>query len=269
MLQKLKIYFRQQARKVSMSGSFSKQDQVLFAKRLSFLMRAGVPILESLQLIQKQMKSKGSRAVFEQVVADVSGGHFLSTALAKHRKLFGDFAINIIRVGETGGSLPENLNYLAEDLKKKQELRKKVMSAMFYPIFIVVATLGIVALLTVVVFPKVLPIFSSLNVPLPVTTKILIQVSHLCLTYGWFILLGLIALVVGFTFALKNRKFKKLINRLVMAIPLAGSISQNYYLANFCRTMGLLLKSESRLGDALIISAKTTENLLYRQEFVA
>ena len=268
MLQKLKIYFRQQARKVSMSGSFSKQDQVLFAKRLSFLMRAGVPILESLQLIQKQMKSKGSRAVFEQVVADVSGGHFLSTALAKHRKLFGDFAINIIRVGETGGSLPENLNYLAEDLKKKQELRKKVMSAMFYPIFIVVATLGIVALLTVVVFPKVLPIFSSLNVPLPVTTKILIQVSHLCLTYGWFILLGLIALVVGFTFALKNRKFKKLINRLVMAIPLAGSISQNYYLANFCRTMGLLLKSESRLGDALIISAKTTENLLYRQEFL-
>lgn len=268
MIEKIQIYFKQQISKVNISGSFSKQDQVLFAKRLSFLMRAGVPILESLKLIHKQMKSKGSRVIFDSVVADVSGGHFLSTALAKHKKLFGEFAINIIRVGETGGSLPENLNYLAEELKKKQELRKKVMSAMFYPIFIVVATLGIVALLTVVVFPKVLPIFTSLNVPLPMSTKILILVSHLCLTYGWFILLGLILLVVGYAFAMSNQKFKKVMNSLMLKIPLAGNISENYYLANFCRTMGLLLKSDSRLAEALVIASKTTENLVYRQEFL-
>ena len=259
MIEKIRIYFKRQLGKVNISGSFSKQDQVLFAKRLSFLMRAGVPILDSLQLIQKQMKSKGSRTVFDSVVADVSGGHFLSTALAKHKKLF---------VGETGGSLPENLNYLAEELKKKQELRKKVLSAMFYPIFIVVATLGIVALLTVVVFPKVLPIFTSLNVPLPLSTKILIQVSHLCLAYGWFILLGLILLAAGYVFAMGNNKFKKVMDRLILKIPLAGNISENYYLANFCRTMGLLLKSDSRLAEALVIASKTTENLVYRQEFL-
>lgn len=266
-LQRAQIYLKQQAARAQISGSFSKQDQVLFAKRLSFLMRAGVPILDGLKLIQTQTRGKAGRAVFGQVTNDVSGGQFLSTALAKHRKLFGEFAINIIRVGETVGKLPENLNYLAEELKKKQALRKLVLSALFYPVFIVAATLGIVVLLTTIVFPKVLPIFASLNVPLPVSTKILIVASHIFLSYGWFILLVFVLLAIGFARAFKNRQFKKAIDRLALGFPLAGSLFQNYYLANFCRTMGLLLKAESRLNECLNIAARTSENLVYRQEF--
>lgn len=268
MFEQLTIYFKAQATRAGQVGSFSKQEQILFAKRLAFLMRAGVPILESLKLIQQQIRTKAGKLMFEQVVKDVSAGHFLSTALAKHSKLFNEFAINIIRVGETGGMLSDNLNYLAEELKKKQALKKKVMSALFYPIFIVVATLGIVILLTVVVFPKVLPIFSSINIPLPLSTRILIQVSHLFLAHGWLMLFGIIAIMVGFIFALQNIQFKKIIDGLTLRLPIAGSISQSYYMANFCRTMGLLLKTDSRLSEAIKIAARTTENLVYRDQIL-
>ena len=249
------------------SGRMSKQEQVLFAKRLAFLMRAGVPILDSLELLKNQMRNKASIAIFEQVIADVANGHFLSTALEKFKGVFGDFAVNIIRVGEHGGILSDNLHYLAEELKKQQALRKKVMSALFYPIFIVVATLGMVGLLTIVVFPKVLPIFSSINVPLPLSTKILIVASRFLIHFGWLVLLILFFGSIGFSFAVKNEKFRKFIEQILLKLPLVGSISQNYFMANFCRTMGLLLKGETKLDDAIRTTAKTTENLVYRQQF--
>src|ERR1017187_6513864 len=98
-------------------SKFSNKEQILFAKRLGFLMKAGVPILESLQLLKSQMKSKASRLIFSSVIADVSNGQYLSAALAKFKNTFGDFAVNIIRVGEQSGILSDNLNYLAEELK--------------------------------------------------------------------------------------------------------------------------------------------------------
>jgi type IV pilus assembly protein PilC len=248
-------------------SKFSNKEQILFAKRLGFLMKAGVPILESLQLLKSQMNSKAGRLIFSSVIADVSNGQYLSAALAKFKNTFGDFAVNIIRVGEQSGILSDNLNYLAEELKKKQQMRRKITGAMFYPVFIVCATLLLTAGLTIFVFPKVLPIFTSVNLNLPISTKILIFVSHFLINYGFYLLLFLIAVAVAFTFAMRTPKFKMVIERIILKIPLAGSISQNYYLSNFCRTLGLLLKGDSRLDVAINITATTTENLVYRQEF--
>ncbi len=247
-------------------GSISRSEQVQFAKRLAFLMRAGVPILESLQILAGQSKTKGGKKMLENLVSEVSNGHFLSTAMAKFSSVFGDFAVNIVKVGEQAGILPENLNYLAEELKKKQALRKKVMGALFYPIFIVVATLLLVGLLTVVVFPKVLPIFTSINVPLPVSTKILMSVSRFLIAYGFWVLILILIFPFALLFLSRLPKVKAWLDKVLLKIPLAGSIAQNYYLANFCRTMGLLLKGESRLDEALQTSARTTQNMVYRKQ---
>src|SRR5205085_1001314 len=102
----------------------SVKDQTLFAKRLSFLVRAGVPILESLTLLRKQTKSKAKGRVYERIISDVSNGKFLYASLGRFSNIFGDFAVNIIRVGEMSGILSQNLNYLAEELRKKQALRR-------------------------------------------------------------------------------------------------------------------------------------------------
>jgi len=247
-------------------SKFSQKEQILFAKRLGFLMKAGVPILESLLLLKKQIKSKSANKIFEQIILDVSGGQFLSGSLAKLNGTFGDFAVNIIKVGEQSGILSQNLDYLAEELKKKQQMRRKILGALFYPIFIVAATLVLILVLTVFVFPKVLPIFSSVNLNLPFSTKILIFASGFLIKFGLSLLLALIAAAAVFIFLMKRPGFKMFIERLILKTPLAGSISQNYYLSNFCRTLGLLLKGDARLDKAIRITAGATENLVYRNE---
>src|SRR3989344_9559741 len=126
----------------------SLKDQVAFTKRLAFLIRADVPILESLRMMEGQTKSRARAKIMKEVVGDVANGQTLSVSLAKYKYTFGEFAINIIKVGEEGGILDQNLEYLAEELKKKQELKKKVIGAMIYPIFITVATLGITGIIT-------------------------------------------------------------------------------------------------------------------------
>jgi type II secretory pathway component PulF len=250
-----------------LAGGVTQSEQVMFAKRLAFLMRAGVPILEALQMLSEQMRSGGGKKIMQELVADVANGHFLATAMEKHKNAFGDFTVNIVRVGEEGGILAENLNYLAEELKKKQALRKKVIGALFYPFFIVAATLIMVIILTMVVFPKVLPIFTSINVPLPISTRMLMAASKFLLTYGWWLFLASGSLVFGFLLALKNKNFKTFLDRILLAAPLAGTIARSYYLANFARTMGLLLKGEARLNEALKTASATAENLIYKQEF--
>jgi type IV pilus assembly protein PilC len=251
-----------------MSSIFTRlsiKEKTLFAKRLSFLIKAGVPILESLRIMRRQASGARSK-VLDQVIADVSNGQFLSTSLAKFEDNFDQFAINIIKIGEESGTLDENLTYLADELKKKQNLRSKVLSAMIYPIFIISATLGISGLLIIYIFPKILPVFASLNVHLPITTRILIWAGHFLSMYGIYLVSALIGLLVFLIFLMRNSKFKLLIHEIILKLPLTGSISQNYHMANFCRTLGLLLKSDVRIVRAFSISAETTSNLVYRRE---
>ena len=105
---------------------FSINEQVLFAKRLSFLVRAGVSLLEGMTIIRNQTKSKRKQRIFDTIIADITAGKFLSKSLERYTHLFGEFTIHLIRVGEMAGVLSENLTYLADELSKKQALQRKV-----------------------------------------------------------------------------------------------------------------------------------------------
>jgi type IV pilus assembly protein PilC len=248
---------------------FSTKDRTLFAKRLSFLIKAGVPVVECLHLIRKQTSSKGKARVYDSVISDLANGQFLATALGKFRHHFGDFTINLIRVGESSGILSQNLNYLADELQKKHALQRKVRSALVYPIFITLATLGVTSLLTVFIFPKIMPIFVSLRVPLPLTTRMLLAVSAYLQHWGIVTLFGIIALVA--CYILLRKKFfavRYVSDWAVLYIPLVGMLSRTYNLTNFTRTLGLLLKSGVHLTEALGITAETTGNLLYKEAYL-
>ncbi len=245
------------------------QEQILFAKRLSVLLKAGVPILGALQMFKKQTTSSHSTYILGELVTNVENGTYLSAGLAKFKNIFGEFAVNIVRVGEISGTLNENLNYLAEELKKKQELKRKIISALVYPVFIVFATVGVVILLTAYVFPKIMPIFQSFKFKLPWTTRSLIFISNTFIHYGIYIFLALIILVVGYVLLLRNYKFHYFIQRTLLRFPLLGPLLQSYNIANFTRTLGLLLKSDVRIVEALNIVANTTTNLPYKKEYEA
>ena len=244
----------------------SVREKVLFAKRLAFLIHSGTPILSALRVLQKQSRSPGKSRILGQVMEDVSNGQYLSTSLGKFPNIFDPFAINLIRIGEESGTLNENLVYLAEEMNKKQELRRKVIGAMVYPIFIIIATLGVAGLLTIYIFPKILPVFASLSAKLPITTRILIWVNSFLLNYGLYLVLGLVALIIGVMLLLRLEKVKYWTHRSVLRLPLIGALSQNYQMANMCRTLGVLLKSDVRIVKAFNITAQTTSNLVYKKE---
>ncbi|MDP1688817.1 MAG: type II secretion system F family protein, partial [bacterium] len=234
---------------------FTIKEQSHFAKRLSFLVKSGVPILESLRILRRQTKSKARLKLFDKIIDDVSNGQYLATSLKKLPNMFGDFAINIIKVGEKSGTLDKNLNYLSEELKKKQALKQKIIGAFVYPIFITLSTVGLAVLLTVFIFPKIQPIFDSLHISLPLSTRILLFVSTFLGNYGLYLLAILVFLVIVFFVAFnKFPSFHLLIDRFILKIPLFGKITQSYNVTNFCRTLGLLLKSGVIVTEALSIT---------------
>ncbi len=243
------------------------QEKILFAKNLAVMTKAGMPILDSLRLLQKQTKSKSMKKILGQLTEDMANGQFLSTSLEQFKNIFGEFCVNIIRVGEASGILYENLNYLAEELTKKQALRRKILSALIYPAIIVVATAAITGILIVYVFPKILPVFKSLKITLPVTTRILIALSEFLLAYGAYVGAGIVMLIIVAWLLTKVRLIRFLMQRLALYLPLVGSLSQNYNMANFCRTLGLLLKSDIKVVEAINITADTLTNLVYKKEF--
>ncbi len=245
----------------------SIKEQALFAKRLAFLVKAGVPLLESLKMMRLQTQSASKMFLLDRLITDVSSGQLLAASLERFRNRFGDFAVNLIRVGESSGILDQNLNYLADELKKKQALRRKVVGALVYPIFITVATLSLTILLTVYIFPKVLPIFKSLNVGLPFSTRALIFASAFLRAEGIWLLLGLLVLGLAAWILWKRApRFRFLADRLTLRIPLAGRIVRSYNMTNFCRTLGLLLKSGVHIVEAVSITADATPNSVYKRE---
>ncbi len=244
-------------------------DKILFARHLAVMAKAGLPLLEGLHLLQKESRSRSLLKILEQVIEDVSNGQFLSASLEKFSKVFGSLFINIVRVGESAGILSENLNYLADELKKKRDLKKKVIGALIYPAVIFFATFGITGLLTVFIFPKILPIFSSLKIDLPASTRALIWLSNTLTNYGPWIVLGLIAFAILLAFLMRVWKVKYGLHAIVLKLPIFGRIFRDVSLTNACRTLGLTLKSGIKVVEAINITGDSVANLVYRKYLLA
>ncbi len=250
------------------STSFSVSDRVFFAKRLSFLVGSGLPIMESLKMLSEQTKSKGQKKIFENVLRNVANGEELSKSLNRFPEIFGKFAINLIRVGETAGTLNQNLDYLAEELKKRQLLRRKMISTLVYPIFITGATLAITAFLVLYLFPKIMPVFISMKIALPFSTRVVMGLSNFLLHHGITLVISIIILMIVWLISLKSsEKLRFLFDKFLLKLPIIGNIIKEYNIANGARTLGLLLKSGVQLNIALSITALTTENLVYKKEW--
>lgn len=248
---------------------FSLQEQTLFIKRLAFLLNAGVPIVEALSVLQEQTRRHGRGAILEQIVKDVTNGQALSKSFAKFPDIFSEFAVHIIKVGESSGTLFQNLNYLADELKKRATLRRKVIGAFIYPTLITVATLGITIFLMIYLFPKITPIFISLHADLPLSTRLVMTISGALLAHGLTILIALVILSIVVTFLLKRSAlFHTFFDWMILKMPLLGGMLHSYNVANGCRTLGLLLKSGVRLSEAFTVTADTTTNRVYKKAYL-
>jgi len=247
---------------------FSLSDQIFLAKRLAFFAKAGMPLIEALAMIERQTREKSKARLYESLIADIAEGQYLSTSLERKGTIFTPFAVHLIRIGETSGILTENLSYLADELTKRKELRSKIASALIYPAFITVATLGISVLLTAYIFPKILPIFISLNVALPLTTRALIACSVYLRAYGFLTLI--LVVLFGMLFLYLRRRYEPVryhTDAFLLRLPLLGRIVRAYHLATAARTLGLMLRAGISLTQATDIVASTTKNRVYRRAY--
>lgn len=244
----------------------SVSEKMLFTKHLSIMIRSGMPLLDSLWMLRRQARSKTFQRIINQLIVDVDNGQFLSVSLEKQKSIFGNFFINIIRVGEASGTLADNLNYLHEELRKSYELRRKVKAAMTYPIIVLLATIGISSILLFVVFPQIMPIFDSFKIQLPITTRILIAIIKFFTHYGWLAAIGAIILAFAISFLLKVRVVKFFWHKIILSAPFIGPASQNVNMTAFARTLASLLKSGIKIVDALNIVAGTMPNVVYQYE---
>jgi type IV pilus assembly protein PilC len=248
--------------------NISTQDKINFARHLSIIVKAGLPILEGLRIIQKQTGSGVLRSVIDRVVVDISNGQFLATSLERFPEMFDGFFINIIRVGETSGTLAANLSYLADELKKSQDLKHKIRSAMIYPIIVMIATVILVSFLVFFAFPKILPIFASLHVQLPLPTRILITVSQFSIANGSYILIGLAVFAIVARILLALGPIKYLFDRALLMLPIFSRLISDVNIANFTRVLTVLLKGGIKIVEATIITSQTLSNLVYKRALV-
>lgn len=242
----------------------SAKDQILFARNIALMSKSGMTLLDSLQMIQRQTQSRSLRQILTTVSSDLQNGQFLSTALKKYENVFGTLFINIIRVGEASGTLAENLGFLADELKKKQELRGKIVNAMIYPIIILITTVALTGVLTFLVFPKIIPIFDGFNVELPLSTRIVIGTNKFMLQNWPWILLALVVLVIGTMVLIRLKPVKRVWDRLLLHIPVVGKLVQSIQMSIMARTFSLLLKSGVKIVEAMSITADIIPNETYK-----
>ena len=257
--------------KFSFSNFFfrlSNKDKMLFARNLEVMIRSGMQILQGLEILKKQTKSRTFIKILDSLTDDLKNGHFLSVGLEKYQNIFGEFFINLIRVGEASGTLSENLKYLSDELKKKDDLQKKVKGALAYPMVILLATVGITSIMVFLIFPKILPVLTSINVELPLVTRVFISISQFSIKYGYLVGLGFVGLIVGFGLLLRVPRFKLIWHKFLLHVPGIGDMVKAVNLIGFARTLGLLLKSGIKIVEALQITAKTLGNFVYRDEIM-
>lgn len=247
---------------------FPLQEQILFTKRLGMILRSGMPIMEGLHMMGQESRTKSSAYIYRSLAIDVSSGQTLSDSLNKFPSVFGEFGINIIKIGERSGTLHENLEYLAGELKRKQTLKRKVIGALVYPAVIVFATVGITVMLTVYIFPKILPIFESVKADLPLSTRALMKISSFLSADGIWLVVGLIVAVVAFVALLRIKHVHVAVDAILLKTPLFGKLSKLYNLTNITRTMSLLLKSDVRIVESIELVANSTKNLIYKRELM-
>lgn len=246
----------------------SLKEQTLFIKRFAFLIKAGIPVVECLHILREQAKSKSHARVLDLIIEDALNGRTLSKSFAKFPHLFNNFAVYIIKVGESTGMLNENLSYLADELKKKQALKRKVVGAFIYPGVITAATLGITIFLMVYLFPKLMPVFTSLHVELPFPTRVIIALSAFLSKWWLWCILGFVLVAVSLAAMIRqSARFHFFFDRTTLKLPIIGTVIRYYNAANGSRTLGLLLKSGVPFSEALPITAETTANLAYKKEW--
>ena len=239
-------------------GSVSSGEIVSFTRQLSTMLSAGLPLTDALVILEKQTKNDNFSKILSEVVSDVEGGGALSASFAKHSNVFDVVYIKLIEAGETGGVLDKVLNKLALSLEKDREFKSKTRGAFIYPIIVIGVMVVVVVLMMIFVIPKLTDLYAEIGTQLPLPTRILIWMSKFFRNYWWLLIAMTIGAIYGLRIYSKTENGAKVMSKIVLALPVWGKIRKTLALAEFTRTLGLLIGT----GIPIIVALKVVRDIL-------
>lgn len=246
-------------------------DLVMFTRQLSAMVSAGVPILRALSSQRDHTNSKTLKSVLDGVIKDVESGAQLADALVKYPNTFNDVYVNMVRAGEAAGILDDILKRLALQQEKNASMRKKIKSAMMYPMVLMGITVLAFFALMLFVIPQIGNIVKDLGGPdakLPGLTVFMLGLSGFLVRYGIFVLIGIIAGIVLLLRWLKTPAGKAVFHGLVLKIPMLNVIIQKVAVARFARTFSSLMGAGVAVLEALHVTGRAIGNVLYEQALI-
>jgi MSHA biogenesis protein MshG len=235
-------------------------DLMLFCRQLNTLLRSGVPILRALLGLQESATNLTFKDTLAEVRRSLESGIELSMSFAQHSAIFDTFFVAMVRVGEMTGRLEEVFLRLFKHLEFEVFMRQQVKSALRYPMFVMMAMTGAIAVINVMVIPAFDGVFKSFGADLPLATRILVATSRFTIDYGWVLLGGAIIAFAAFRQWKHTPAGKLQWDRIQLRIPIAGKIVHKATLARFARSFALALKSGVPVEQALSVVAQTAEN---------
>jgi MSHA biogenesis protein MshG len=235
-------------------------DLFLFCRQMATLLKAGVPLLRALKGLEESSTNTRFTRVLASLQEQLEAGRELSAALRQH-PLFNEYVVSMVRVGETTGRLPEVFRGLATQLAFERENRAAVRSALRYPAFVIATALAALIAVNIFVIPSFAKVYKSLKAELPVITKVLMAVSEAMVNYWPVLLLGSALLVVGAVSAARRPWGRRIVDTLLLRLPVLGSLVRKAALARFTKSFGLALDSGVPVVLALDVANGTTGNV--------
>ena len=241
------------------------QDLIMFSRELATLLSSGVTLIKSLDILCKQIESQTLLRAVETEKKDVEGGYTFQNALRKHTKIFSGFWIHLVETGEASGHLPASLEQLATYLEESADLKKKIVSAMIYPIVLICVATGAISIFLLKIIPIFTEIFAGFNVELPLLTRIVIAISDIAKKYFLIVIGSGVGLFFIFKKYVSTEAGRWQFDKLKLKLPMVGPLVLEIATERFTSGLGTLIKSGVPILHALEIAEKTAGNKVMEQ----
>lgn len=247
-------------KEITFGNAVKLQDFVIYLRQFSTLLKAGVSVVDSTRILASQTASKALQKALIDIEEELRAGNPLSSAAAKHPRIFPPMFVNMMKAGEAGGNMDETLERLAEHFEKIHRTRQKIVSALAYPIAVGIIAIAVVIFLLVKVVPTFVAMFADFHAELPAITKFVLSASKWMQVYWWLVVIALIGIYVLFTMLRKQKQTRYYLDYVLLRLPIFGKLMQKAALARMTRTLSSLFSGSVPILQALSIVEAVIEN---------
>ena len=260
------LFVREKPKQISLSlrlrgaTGVKTKDLAIFTRQFATMINAGLPLVQCLDILATQVDKVAFRTIINAVMHDVEAGSTLAEAMRRHPKVFDNLFVNMVEAGEAGGILDVILLRLATYIEKAEALRRKVKSAMTYPVVVLSVAVSTTIFMLLFIIPTFAKIFADFGATLPMPTRIVLAVSDFLRNFWYVLIVVVIALIVGYRRYVATKSGRRNVDRLMLKIPAIGDVLRKGSIARFTRTLGTLISSGVPILDGLEITANTAGN---------